>query len=81
MALMFIVLVLSRRLADPWWLVSFAAVIPLAVVQRTVNALNAKVRPDADRNRRLSKWNWIAAILGTLLLALKVYDTLFPAAP
>lgn len=61
--------------------IGFLAVIPLANVQREINAYLRKVNPAADLNERFSALNIIVIILGTILLALAVLGSLQPAAP
>lgn len=56
------------RLPDPYWLVSMLGFLPLIPVQNTVNEMNARVAPAADRNAHFRGWNWLALTLGALVL-------------
>jgi hypothetical protein len=66
------IILLSGALEEPWPFV-FVSHLPLAFIQNTVNEINARVAPGADRNDRYSVANRIAIALGgtiTLLAAL-----------
>jgi len=78
MAALFLILSVMWRLPDPYWLISWFAVVPLLVVQRVVNEVNAKVAPDADRNARFGAWNVVALLLGGAILALAVIGMFLP---
>lgn len=76
LAVALFVLSLSWRLPDPYWLVAILAFAPMLPVQGAVNALNAKVAPEADQNRRLSGWNIGALVLGGIVLLLAIVGVL-----
>ena len=78
LATAFLLLGATSRLPDPYWLVSFLSFLPLVVVQRSVNTLNATVVPEAERNDRYSGANIVVIVIGGLLLLLAVWATLFP---
>lgn len=70
MAALFLILSIMWRMPDPYWIISWFAVVPLLVVQRVVNEVNEKVAPDADRNSRFSAWNIVAVLFGGAFLVL-----------
>lgn len=78
LALAFLLLSAAWRLPDPWSLVSFGSFLPLLVVQRSVNALNAAVIPTAERNDRYSGWNVVIIVVGAILLAFAVWAAVSP---
>ena len=80
-ALVYIVLVSSYRLPDPWWLVDVFTFLPLIAVQREINTLNRKVAPRADRNSSFSGKNIAVIVVGGLLLTLGVLETFVPTTP
>jgi hypothetical protein len=81
MATLFLILSLTWRLPDPYWLIAWFAIVPLLVVQNVVNQVNAIVAPDADRNSRFSAWNIVAVVLGGALLVLAVIGTFMAPVP
>jgi hypothetical protein len=69
----FILLTILARLPDPYWLVTFLAVWPLAHVQVVANAVSAQLTPSSlDRNTRLTGLNWVAVVLGGVCWVLAV---------
>ena len=74
---LFLVTVLWR-LPDPWWLVSFLGFLPLVPVQKSVNAINAKLAPAADANARFTGWNVFGLVVGGIVLALSVVGAFVP---
>jgi hypothetical protein len=79
LALGFLVLGAASRLPDPLWLISLFSFVPLLVVQRSVNALNAAVAPGTDRNDRYSGRNVVVIVIGTILLLFAILGTILPA--
>lgn len=78
LTMLFVLLWFSQLLPDPYWLVWFAIIMPLAMVQHLANEANQKAAPLADRNARIRRWNWLAIILGIPFFALAVYGTFVP---
>jgi hypothetical protein len=78
LALAFLLLGAASRLPDPLWLVSLFSFLPLLVVQRSVNTLNATVATSAERNDRYSGRNVVVIVIGAILLVLVVWGTLLP---
>lgn len=64
------------RLPDPWWLLSMLSFLPLIPIQLAVNEINQRVAPDASKNRAFGAANITALILGGLLLARVIYQTM-----
>ena len=78
LALAFLLLGITWRLPDPLWLVSLLTFLPLLVVQRSINVLNAVVAPSAERNDRYSGANVVVIVIGVILLVFAIWGTLFP---
>lgn len=78
LAAVLFVLGFAWRLPDPYWFAGLAAFLPLLPVQLTVNELNQKLAPRAEANRRLSAWNMLGVVLGTILIVLAVIGTFVP---
>jgi hypothetical protein len=76
LATVYFVLHVFVRLPDPLWLVSLFSFVPLLIVQRSINALNREVAPDAPRNDSYSGLNVATIIVGGLLLLLAILGTL-----
>jgi hypothetical protein len=70
LAVGYILLSITYKLPDPFWVVSLLAFLPLIPAQGAVNNINAKVAPAADRNSNFSVKNIFVMITGGLLLAL-----------
>jgi hypothetical protein len=77
LALAYFLLCASWRLPDPLWLVTLLSFLPLLVVQRSINQLNAAVAPDASHNDSYSGLNVVMIIIGGLCLALAILGTLY----
>jgi hypothetical protein len=77
-AALFIVSSVTWRLPDPWWLLGYAGFLLLLPVQASVDQINLKVAPDADRNARFSGWNIVSMIVGCLVLALAIVGMFVP---
>jgi hypothetical protein len=75
----FIVLTLSARLPEPYWLVSMLSVLPLAHVQVAANQVSARLTPSHDRNTRLRGANWAAVGIGGLSWLLILAAAFLPA--
>ena len=75
---LFLILWVSQRLPDPYWLIWFAIVIPLMYVQQLANEVIQKASPLADRNARIRSWNWLAIVLGIPFFILAVIGTFMP---
>jgi hypothetical protein len=73
-----IVASLMWRLPDPFWWISMATLLFLIPVQSHVNRINEAEAIDFDRNDRFTGWNWVAIVLGGLMLILSVIGTIFP---
>jgi hypothetical protein len=60
------------RLPGAFSLLGFLTVASLVPVQIFANSLNAAVSPAHNRNARLTLWNWLIVVPGTLFLLLAV---------
>ena len=76
-AVLYLALNMLYKLPDPWWLVCFASVAIIAVIQDKINQVNAKNFPNAPIN----KWrgiNTFWSIIGGILLFLALIGTFLP---
>ncbi len=69
-----VILWLTSLLRQPWGLISMFAFVPSIPVQLTVNAINARLSPDAPRNDRFTPANIVLVVVGGLLLALVIWS-------
>ena len=75
----FILLSVLYKLPDPYWLLSFFAVLFLVPVQMAANEINLATSPKHDRNSTFSKWNLVAVVIGGLCFALALVATFLPS--
>lgn len=66
------------RLPDPYWMLSFVSVIPLAMVQSVLNDLWDKVQPDKRRREALRVRQVMLIVIGALIWLLSIYAMLLP---
>jgi hypothetical protein len=81
LATVWIILTVSWRLPDPFWLVTMATPFILIPIQQTVNTLNKVVAPDHNPNARFSAWNIVGIVFGVLWLTLVIVGLLLPQSP
>ncbi len=79
LALGYIVLSITYKLPDPFWVVSLLAFLPLLPVQGAIDRINAKVAPAAARNSNFSVQNIFVIIIGGLCLALATLGMTVPS--
>jgi hypothetical protein len=77
LAIVVFLFALVWQLPGGWGMLGLLGVAPLLLVQRTVNRINRKVAPQADANSRLSGWNVVGLVVGTILLALAFIGAFF----
>jgi hypothetical protein len=78
LTLIWIGLIVSARLPDPYWLVTMLSVLVMIPVQKTVNQLNYHVVPEHNPNSDFSAWNIVGIVLGGMLLVLAIIGTFLP---
>ena len=76
-----ILLTVAWKLPDPYWLLTYFAVVFLLPVQSHINHMNEAAAPGHNANARFSAWNWVATVLGGLFVALGILGTFFPHRP
>ena len=59
-----IIVSLLHRLPDPYWLLSYFAVLFLVPVQIGINEINESVNPGYEENRRFTAWNILTIVFG-----------------
>lgn len=72
-----IVTSLLWKLPDPYWWVSMFAFVFFIPVQAHANRLNSQASPSHNQNSSISGWNWVAVVLGGILLLLAFAGTFF----
>lgn len=72
-----IVLNVSWRLPDPYWLITFFAFLPMLPVQHRINEINNAVAPGHDPNARFTWLNWTGVAIGGVILALNMIGFLY----
>ena len=70
--------VLRQRPPDPWWLLFYVTLVPLCLVQRTINEANARSPRPAPLNDRYSTLNRVGIGIGSILLFLVLVGLYFP---
>ena len=78
LAWIFILLNVTWRLPDPFWLITYLSFIPLLYVQQTVNEINLRVAAYADQNSRFTPANIGAMVFGSILFFLILAGMLLP---
>ena len=74
-ATIWIVLSITWRLPNPYWLICMTAPLVLLPVQNAVNNLNTIVAPGHDPNGRFSVWNIVGIVFGIIWLILVLIGT------
>jgi hypothetical protein len=59
-------------------LLGFVSVAFLVPVQDAINGINEAEVPDHDRNDRFTVWNWLWMLLGGIVTAAALLDTVIP---
>ncbi|MFN5581982.1 hypothetical protein [Gemmatimonas sp.] len=77
---LYLVLSLLWRLPDPWWWLSFAALLALVPVQQTAQRINRLYVAEGERpeNHTYSKTNIVTIVIGSLIVILAVVGTFMP---
>ena len=66
------------KLPDPFWLITYFAVIFLLPVQTVVNDINDVVAPGHNKNGNFTGWNILGLVVGGLFFVLILLGTFFP---
>ena len=75
---LYLVVSITWRLPDPWWLISMLAFIPMMPVVRTIQELHAPEPASEGQNGRYSGANIAWIIIGGIFLLLAVWGTFYP---
>jgi hypothetical protein len=68
----------TYQLPDETWFLDLAMVLLFVPPQIAINQINRRINPDADHNDRFSWVNKIWIVIGAALLAVLLWDTVFP---
>jgi hypothetical protein len=74
-----IIVTLLWKLPDPFFLITYFAVIFLLPIQAMVNDINDIVAPAHDRNSKFAGWNIFGVIVGGLFFLLVLLGTFLPS--
>ena len=79
-AIAYLVLAMTCRLPDPWWLISFATLLPLILVQQTAQRLNERyITPNSEAlDDKYSTANIVTIVIGGLLFVLALIGAFLP---
>ncbi len=80
LAAIYLILSITWRLPDPWWLISLATLVPLVPVQRAAQRVNEQHggMTEEDRNHRYSTLNLMTIVAGVSLLLTVILEMAFP---
>jgi len=78
LAVFYVILMVSWRLPDPLWLVSFFSFAPMIPVNRAALRINDKLIADFENNEKFSGWNWACLVLGGLLFLMGLLGMFLP---
>jgi hypothetical protein len=70
MAWLVLITNVGSRLPGPLWTIGFLQVVPLFLIQRDINELNAKLAPAADKNDRFTAGNIAVTVIGAVIVLL-----------
>jgi hypothetical protein len=74
-----VIVTLFWRLPDPYWLLTYFAVLFFVPVQILVNEVNKAVNPGYEENKRFTSWNIAGVVFGGIFFVLILLGTLvFP---
>jgi hypothetical protein len=79
LAISWVALHLAQRLPSRLWVISAASVVPLAIVQGTVNQICDKTASEDPRNNRFSAANVATCAVGVFVVLFALVDTFAPA--
>ena len=74
----YIAMLVTHRLPDPVWLISFLTFLPLLPVQGLINQVNLKVALEYEFDDHFSWKNMVVIILGGILLILSLIGIFLP---
>jgi hypothetical protein len=79
LSILYFLLAGTMRLPDPYWLVALMTFAPLLVVNEAMIEINKKSVANFQQNNRIQGWNWLAVVLGGLLVVGAVIGNFLPA--
>ena len=77
LATAYILVSLTWRMPEPWWLIGFANIVVCAVAQAYANRVNMAAAPNHERNARFSGLNWLGIVVGGTFLLLMFIGLFF----
>jgi hypothetical protein len=71
----YLLLNVTTRLPEPFWLISLASVLPLLPANGLARRLNERLAPDRPALAGWNAWNVVGLVVGSVLLVLAVIGT------
>jgi len=81
MAAGWIIMTLTWKLPDPFWILTNLAVLFMIPAQRVINDLNRAAAPAHEGNAGFGGWNIFGVVVGGLLFAMSIVGAFIPEAP
>lgn len=78
LALAYFVIISLWRLPDPFYIISSLSFIAMLPANAVASEVNTKVMPGFVNNSEFSAWNWLAIIIGGLILVLGTIGSFMP---
>ena len=78
LAVVYIIFLVSWRFPDPLWLISYLSFLPIIPVNKIALQVNVRLVTDFNNNEKISGWNWVAVVLGGLLVLMSLIGIFFP---
>lgn len=72
---------IAWRLPDPYWLLTYCAVLFMIPVQGVANEINRSASPDHEINSRYGGWNIFGIVVGGIMFLLSLVGAFMPNAP
>ncbi|MBA2650727.1 MAG: hypothetical protein H0U73_00445 [Tatlockia sp.] len=77
LAITYFILHVMVKLPDPYWLLTFLGFLPIASANQIALQINQAQFPGFVSNHKISKWNWVAIIIGGTIFLLCIFGTLY----
>jgi len=73
-----ILITITYKFPDPYWLVALLNFVPLIHVQNAINYNNLKLNPNYEISKNFNWKEVVIAVVGGIILILAIYGTLMP---
>lgn len=75
---LYILLFITHKLPDPFWILSVFTFVPLLMSQKEIMKLNEN-KANSVINDEYSRWNIVGIVVGSLLWAVAIFGMIVPA--